>query len=91
MNGPRGRNAGYGSAPAAKYTVAAEDVAVALARLCLAPVVASRNLYLQFAFAWLTGKGNLHAKNLYVLGRPGGGFEISPMYDVSRCFMVMTP
>ncbi|NKG20805.1 type II toxin-antitoxin system HipA family toxin [Paeniglutamicibacter terrestris] len=71
-----------GLPPAAKYTVAAEDVAVALARLCLAPVVASRNLYLQFAFAWLTGNGDLHAKNLSVLGRPGGGFEISPMYDV---------
>ncbi|MFL4475211.1 type II toxin-antitoxin system HipA family toxin [Paeniglutamicibacter sp. MACA_103] len=71
-----------GLPPAAKYGVAAEDVAIALAGLCVAPVVASRNLYLQFAFAWLTGNGDLHAKNLSVLGREGGGFEISPMYDL---------
>ena len=71
-----------GLPPAAKYGVAAEDLALALARLCIAPVVARRNLYLQFAFGWLTGNGDLHAKNLSVLGRPGGGFEISPMYDL---------
>ncbi|MDQ0093921.1 type II toxin-antitoxin system HipA family toxin [Paeniglutamicibacter psychrophenolicus] len=71
-----------GLPPAAKYGVAAEDLAFALARLCIAPVVARRNLYLQFAFGWLTGNGDLHAKNLAVLGRQGGGFEISPMHDL---------
>lgn len=71
-----------GLPPAAKYAVAAEDVALALARLCVAPVVASRNLYLQYAFAWLTGNGDLHAKNLSVLAREDGGFEISPLYDL---------
>ncbi|WP_411730695.1 type II toxin-antitoxin system HipA family toxin [Paeniglutamicibacter sp.] len=71
-----------GLPPAAKYGVASEQVGLALARLCVAPVLASRNLYLQFVFAWLTGNGDLHAKNLSVLGREGGGFEMSPMYDV---------
>lgn len=71
-----------GLPPAAKYGVASEEVAMALARLCIAPVVASRNLYLQFLFAWLTGNGDLHAKNLSVLGTEGGGFQMSPMYDV---------
>jgi serine/threonine-protein kinase HipA len=71
-----------GLPPAAKYGVSSEEVALALARLCVAPVLASRNLYLQFLYAWLTGNGELHAKNLSVLGAESGGFQMSPMYDV---------
>ncbi|KRE80260.1 type II toxin-antitoxin system HipA family toxin [Arthrobacter sp. Soil763] len=70
-----------GLPPAAKYGVDGEAVAAALARVCRAPVVASRNLYLQFVFAWLTGNGDLHAKNLAVLGSPAG-FVMAPVYDV---------
>lgn len=70
-----------GLPPASKYGVASEDVAAALARMCKAPVVASRNLYLQFLFAWLTGNGDLHAKNLAILGGPAG-FAMAPVYDV---------
>ncbi len=70
-----------GLPPASKYGVASEAVAAALAGICRAPVVAARNLYLQFLFAWLTGNGDLHAKNLAVLGGPGG-FVMAPVYDV---------
>lgn len=70
-----------GLPPASKYGVSAEQVAGALAGMCKAPVVASRNLYLQFLFAWLTGNGDLHAKNLAVLGAPAG-FVMAPVYDV---------
>jgi serine/threonine-protein kinase HipA len=41
-----------------------------------------RNLYLRFVFAWLTGSGDLHAKNVSVLGNRHGGFTIAPVYDV---------
>lgn len=68
--------------PASKYAVSSEDVGEALARQCLAPVVARRNIYLQFVFAWFTGNGDLHAKNLSVLGNPNGAFTMSPVYDV---------
>jgi len=71
-----------GLPPASKYTVTAEDVTLALTRLCAAPVVASRNAYLQFAFAWLTGNGDLHAKNLSILGNGSGAFAMAPVYDV---------
>lgn len=71
-----------GLPPAAKYTVAYEDAVLALAAVCKAPVVAARNLYLQFVFAWLTGNGDLHAKNVSVLGGQTGGFAIAPVYDV---------
>ena len=70
-----------GLPPASKYGVGSEEVATALAGMCKAPVVASRNLYLQFVFAWLTGNGDLHAKNLAILGG-ADGFVMAPVYDV---------
>lgn len=68
--------------PASKYSVTSEDVAAALAGRCKAPLVASRNLYLQFVFAWLTGNGDLHAKNLSILGGRHGGFAMAPICDI---------
>ncbi|GAB3539317.1 type II toxin-antitoxin system HipA family toxin [Arthrobacter tecti] len=68
--------------PAAKYGVNAEEVVLALSGVCKAAVVARRNLYLQFVFAWLTGNGDLHAKNVSVLGNESGVFEIAPIYDI---------
>ncbi|GGF01005.1 type II toxin-antitoxin system HipA family toxin [Mycetocola zhadangensis] len=71
-----------GLPPASKYLVTAEEVATALAQYCEAPVLARRNIYLQFVFAWLTGNGDLHAKNLSILGNSHGGFVVAPVYDV---------
>jgi serine/threonine-protein kinase HipA len=71
-----------GLPPASKYNVTAEEVVAALAGVSKAPVVAARNLYLQFMFAWLTGNGDMHAKNLSVLGGGHGGYVVSPVYDV---------
>ncbi|WP_127791810.1 type II toxin-antitoxin system HipA family toxin [Agromyces sp. LHK192] len=71
-----------GLPPASKYQIPAEDVALALASLTTAPVVAARNLYLQFVFAWLVGNGDLHAKNLAVLEAEPGRWTIAPVYDV---------
>lgn len=70
-----------GLPPASKYGVSSEEVSAALAAACAAPMLASRNLYLQFVFAWLTGNGDLHAKNLAVLGSPRG-FVMAPVFDV---------
>ena len=71
-----------GLAPAAKYTLTSEEVVRALADTTAAPLVATRNLYLQFVFSWLTGNGDLHAKNVSVLAGTGGRFEVAPVYDV---------
>lgn len=68
--------------PAAKYAVTSEEVTLALARRTAAPVVAARNLYLQFLFAWLTGNGDLHAKNASILQAPDGRWKVSPIYDI---------
>lgn len=71
-----------GLPPSSKYAVTSEEVCAAMARRCQAPIVAGRNLYLQLVFAWLTGNGDLHAKNLSLLGDGHGAVGMSPMYDV---------
>ncbi len=68
--------------PADKYRIAGEDACTALMNLTEAPLVAARNLYLQLLFAWLTGNGDLHAKNIAVIADPGLGAVIAPIYDV---------
>ena len=68
--------------PASKYAISSEDVVLALAGLCKARPVAVRNLYLQFVFAWLTGNGDLHGKNLSVRQAPDGLWEVTPVYDL---------
>lgn len=68
--------------PAQKYNVTTEEVISALADLTPHRPVAVRNLYLQFLYAWLTGNGDLHAKNVSVLQSLDGRWGIAPMYDV---------
>jgi len=71
-----------GLPPADKYRVDASDAVLALSALCSAPVVAARNLYIQFMFAWLTGNGDLHAKNVSALTAEDGRTSVAPIYDI---------
>ncbi|XKH58719.1 HipA domain-containing protein (plasmid) [Citricoccus nitrophenolicus] len=71
-----------GVLPAAKYTVDTEALISDVSARASAPLVAVRNLYLQFVFAWLTGNGDLHAKNISVLRGDDGKWVVSPVYDV---------
>ena len=57
--------------PADKYSVSSERVADALAGQCAARLLALREVYRQFCFAWLTGNGDLHAKNLSIIMSSG--------------------
>lgn len=68
--------------PADKYAVTAEAVTNALAGVCAARLVAARDIFRQLCFAWLTGNGDVHAKNLSVLATPGGEWRVSPAYDL---------
>jgi serine/threonine-protein kinase HipA len=68
--------------PADKYGLTTEEVVKGLARWCGAEAVALRALYRQVCFAWLTGNGDLHAKNLSILEGPGGEWEVAPAYDL---------
>lgn len=71
-----------GLPPAAKYGAESEAVALVLADRCAARLPAIRNFYMQFLFAWLTGHGDLHAKNLSILGDDAGAFVPAPVYGV---------
>ncbi len=68
--------------PADKYNLTAEDVVVALADRCSARPVALRALYQQLCYAWLTGNGDVHAKNLSILASADGEWQVSPAYDL---------
>ncbi|MGO4807508.1 type II toxin-antitoxin system HipA family toxin [Arthrobacter sp. 2MCAF15] len=68
--------------PADKYNVGYGQVCHALAAYCAAPLPALRNLALQAAFAWLTGNGDLHAKNVSMVQQPTGEWSIAPVYDI---------
>ncbi len=68
--------------PADKYNVGYGQVCHALADHCSAPLPALRNLAIQGAFAWLTGNGDLHAKNVSMVQQPHGEWAIAPVYDI---------
>ena len=67
--------------PADKYHAGFEAVAAAVVGVCAARLVAARNVLQQLTLAWLTGNGDLHAKNLSVV-QAGGEWRVSPLYDL---------
>lgn len=67
--------------PADKYNVSSEKAAEALSHRCPARLVALRDIYRQVCFAWLTGNGDLHAKNLSIIQREGE-WSVAPAYDI---------
>lgn len=68
--------------PADKYRVSAEDVALGLASHCAARSVALRSIFQQLCFGWLTGNGDIHAKNLSILAADDGEWRVAPAYDL---------
>lgn len=68
--------------PADKYNVGYGQVCRELAAYCAAPLPALRNLAIQAAFAWLSGNGDLHAKNISMVQQASGEWTIAPVYDI---------
>jgi serine/threonine-protein kinase HipA len=68
--------------PADKYNVTSEVVTKSISGVCPAEPVAARDVFRQFCFAWLTGNGDVHAKNISVLETVGGEWRVSPAYDL---------
>jgi serine/threonine-protein kinase HipA len=68
--------------PADKYLMSAEQAVEGLADRCAARPVALRALFQQLCFAWLTGNGDVHAKNLSILATADGEWRVSPAYDL---------
>lgn len=68
--------------PADKYQVTSEQVANAIGDRCAASLVARREVFRQLCFAWLTGNGDVHAKNLSILRHLDGEWRLAPAYDL---------
>lgn len=68
-----------GLSPQAKYSPSAEELVLQLSRHCAAPQAALRTFYLQIVFAWIIGHGEMHARALGILERPGGGWGPAPI------------
>lgn len=68
--------------PGDKYIISTEDAIAGLARCCRAPGVAALELYRLLVFAYLSGNGDLHAKNLAILKDQQGEWRVTPAYDL---------
>lgn len=68
--------------PGDKYVIPTEEAITGLARCCRAPGVAALELYRLLVFAYLSGNGDLHAKNLAILQDQRGEWRITPAYDL---------
>lgn len=66
--------------PADKYAVSMEHLASALAAVCRSRPLALRAILQQVVLAWATGNGDLHAKNLSVVG--SADRTVAPIYDI---------
>lgn len=68
--------------PGDKYVISTEEAITGLARRCRAPGVAALELYRLLVFAYLSGNGDLHAKNLAILHDKRGEWRVTPAYDL---------
>lgn len=67
--------------PNGKYDPPMEEVTRALMGVSSSPALTARSLAFQVALAWLTGNGDLHAKNVSMIWR-GATVEVAPIYDI---------
>jgi serine/threonine-protein kinase HipA len=68
--------------PADKYQVTSEEVVDVIGDRCAASLLARREVLRQLCFAWVTGNGDVQAKNLSILQQPGGEWRLAPAYDL---------
>ena len=68
--------------PGDKYVISTEDAITGLARRCRAPGVAALELFRLLVFAYLSGNGDLHGKNLAIMQDQYGEWRITPAYDL---------
>lgn len=68
--------------PADKYQVSSEAVVTVLANACAARPLAIRDVVRLLVFGYLTGNGDIHAKNVSVLQDESGEWRVAPAYDL---------
>lgn len=68
--------------PADKYNLSFEESAAALIKLSASRTFSALRLAEQLLFSWLSGNGDLHAKNISVLENHFHQHDIAPAYDL---------
>jgi len=68
--------------PGDKYNVSSEALTAVVAAVCAAGAVAVRDVFRQLCFAWATGNGDVHAKNISVIAGDDGEYRVAPAYDL---------
>lgn len=69
--------------PADKYRVSLQVIAAKIAALSFTPELEILSLLRLYAFSYLCGNGDLHAKNISLIQRgPAAGITVSPAYDL---------
>jgi serine/threonine-protein kinase HipA len=68
--------------PGDKYNVTSEALAAAVSTVCASAPLAIRDVFRQLCFAWLTGNGDVHAKNISVLTDEHDERRVAPAYDL---------
>ncbi|AKK10667.1 type II toxin-antitoxin system HipA family toxin [Corynebacterium uterequi] len=67
--------------PGQKYSTTMEEIVKAVCAVVVSPTRAKRTIALMVALAWLTGNGDMHAKNISVIDT-GAGYDVAPVYDI---------
>jgi serine/threonine-protein kinase HipA len=68
--------------PSDKYNVSSEALTHRVFDLCASSSVAIRDVFRQLCFAWITGNGDVHAKNISLLEHASNEWRVAPAYDL---------
>ncbi len=71
-----------------KYHGSYEQVAKAILKYSVNPVLDTINFFEQVLFSFLTGNADMHLKNFSLVGLPGIGYQLAPAYDMVATALV---
>jgi serine/threonine-protein kinase HipA len=71
-----------------KYQGSCEQVAKAILKYSVNPVLDVVNFFEQVLFSFLTGNADMHLKNFSLINQPGIGYILSPAYDLMATKLV---
>ncbi|TSA36361.1 MAG: type II toxin-antitoxin system HipA family toxin [Porphyromonadaceae bacterium] len=71
-----------------KYHGSYEQIAKAIMKYSVNPVLDVVNFFEQVVFSFLTGNADMHLKNFSLINQPGIGYILSPAYDMVATVLV---
>jgi serine/threonine-protein kinase HipA len=71
-----------------KYSGSYEQVARAILKYSVSPLLDTINFYEQTLFSYLTGNSDMHLKNFSLIHTPGIGYMLTPAYDMVSTALV---